>query len=113
MGETARVEAWRGLTGWVCGDGWKSKLGGSTWELDSLCQTEQLRFDPQGSRQPWRHLTRERDTCGCRCCRILLGSVLPLDPRKWSREPKEALKEKELDPRLLSLSSAHGFARGA
>lgn len=44
-------------------------------------------------------------------CRLLLGSVLLLDPRKWSREPKKVLQERELDSRLLSLSSAYALPK--
>lgn len=42
---------------------------------------------------------------------MLLGLVLLPDPRKWSREPKKAQKEKELEPRLLSLPSACALPR--
>lgn len=34
-----------------------------------------------------------------------------MDPRKWSRGPKKAMKETKLESRLLSLLPAHTFPR--
>lgn len=54
---------------------------------------------------------RERVIWQVWCCRILLGSMLLLGLRKKSREPKKALKEKELESRLPSLSPAYALPR--
>lgn len=104
MGETAGAEAWRGLRGGAYGDGWTLRLGGPGRTL-CCARLKKLRLDLKavgshgGKGIPGR----------CGCYRTLLGSGLLMDPRKWSRGPKKATKETELESRLLSLLHAHAF----
>lgn len=82
MGEAAGAEGWRGLMAGFVGMEGSQCWEASTWELDSQCQAEELRFDPQGSQQPWKHLTVDYYWVQCSYCNQGNG---PENPRRFYR----------------------------